>query len=173
MNTFAQIKRIAEYEKVIYYSICLDDDEASLFEEFIRKHGTENRNKLNHILVWIKTIGDKYGAQERHFRPEGEFADTSALPPPSNNELSFIEYGKKKSNNLRLYCLRANESVVFLFNGDIKTEQKAQDCPNVRKHFKLANYLTKAIDQAFIDQEITWNEEYTNITYDKSLKIYF
>ena len=31
--------------------------------------------------------------------------------------------------NLRLYCIVANEHVVFLFNGGIKTAKYADDCP--------------------------------------------
>ena len=85
----------------------------------------------------------------------------------------YTEYGKKKANNLRLYCLRANESIVFLFNGDIKTEKKAQKCPNVKTHFKLANQLTKAIDKAFAESDIVWNEDCTQIEYNEDLKIYF
>ena len=40
-----------------------------------------NKEKLNHVLEWIKTIGNKYGALPHLFRPEGETADASALPP--------------------------------------------------------------------------------------------
>ena len=72
------------------------------------------------------------------------------LPPTGiDREPMLIENGKKSANNLRLYCLRAIERLVFLFGGDLKTALKAQDCPNVKPHFILANKLTKAIDEAF------------------------
>lgn len=155
MNIFAYIKPIAQYDKVVYYSVCIDGEENSLFEEFIKKHTSKNNDKLDHILNWLRQIGNNYGAKTDYFRPEGETADTSALPPQGiNRKPQYTEYGKKKSNSLRLYCLRANESVVFLFNGDVKTKNKAQDCPNVKPHFKLANRLTKAIDNAFHEKEI-------------------
>lgn len=174
MNTFAHIKPIARYEKVSYYSVSIDDGNTSLFENFIKKHTTENKNKLDHILNWLKEIGNNYGARTNYFRPEGETADTSALPPKGiNRKPQYTEHGKKKANSLRLYCLRANESVVFLFNGDIKTDRKAQNCPNVKPHFKLANKLTKAIDTAFVDGDIVWNENCTEISYNEDLKIYF
>lgn len=174
MNTFAHIKQIAQYKKVSYYSVCINNDKISLFENFINVHQINNKTKLDHILNWLKVIGNSYGAQTHHFRPEGETADTSALPPTGmDRKPQYTEYGKKKANNLRLYCLRANESVVFLFNGDIKTEQKAQNCPNVKTHFKLANQLTKAIDKAFIEKEIVWNDDCTQINYNEDLKIYF
>lgn len=174
MNTFAHIKPIAKYNKVAYYSVCIDGEEVSLFEDFIKTQSKDNTNKLDHILNWLRQIGNNYGAKTDYFRPEGETADTSALPPKGiNRKPQYTEYGKKKANPLRLYCLRANESVVFLFNGDIKTKNKAQDCPNVKPHFKQANKLTKAIDGAFRDHDIVWNEDCTEINCKEDLKIYF
>lgn len=174
MNTFAHIKPIAKYDKVSYYSICIDNQELSLFEEFSAYHSTANKKKLNHVLEWIKIIGNKYGALPHLFRPEGETADASALPPKGmNRKPHYTEYGITKANNIRLYCLRANESVVFLFNGDIKTTQYAQDCPNVKKHFKLANQLTKAIDKAFVDKDIFWNNDQTEINCEDNFKLEF
>tara|TARA_R110002096_G_C14629134_1_gene724754 strand:- start:1899 stop:2423 length:525 start_codon:yes stop_codon:yes gene_type:complete len=174
VNTFAHIKPIAQYNKVAYYSVCIDGEENSLFEEFIKRHTNINNDKLDHILNWLRQIGNNYGAQTDYFRPEGETADTSALPPKGiNRKPQYTEHGKKKANNLRLYCLRANESVVFLFNGDIKTKNKAQYCPNVKPHFKLANRLTKAIDKAFQDKDIVWNDDCTQISCKEDLEIYF
>jgi len=173
MNTFAVLKPIAQYKKVSYYSVCVND-ETSLFEDFISTHTVKNKNKLNHIVKWLQLIGDKYGAQDQYFRPEGETADTTALPPTGiRRKPQFTEDGKKRANNLRLYCLRANTNVVILFSGDIKTTRKAQDCPNVKKHFRFANQLTKALDTAFIEKDILWNEDCTDIDYKEDLKIYF
>lgn len=174
MNTFAQIKPIAKYDKVAYYSICINNQKLSLFEKFVAHHTTANKEKLNHVLEWIKIIGNKYGAIPHLFRPEGETADASALPPKGmDRKPHYTEYGKTKANNIRLYCLRANENVVFLFDGDIKTSQYAQECPNVKKHFKLANQLTKAIDKAFRDGEIVWNDDYTEIDCENDFKLQF
>lgn len=174
MNTFAHIKPIARYDKVAYYSICINDDATSLFDDFIVRHTVTNINKLNHVLEWLKIIGNKYGAQMHLFRPEAEIADASALPPKGmERKPQFTELGKKKANNLRLYCLRANEHVVFLFNGDIKTANTAQGCPNVKEHFKQANQLTKIIDAAFKEKSILWNEEATLIDYEDDFKLYF
>ena len=171
MNTFAHIKLVAQYEKISYYSVVLENEGQSMFENFIQKHESENKNKLYHIVKWIEQLG-KYGARQNYFRPEGKLADTSALPPSGiNKEPSYIENGKKKANNLRLYCLRANEHVVFLFDGDIKTTQKAQDCPNVAKHFVIANKITKAIDKAFNEKQIRWDSNFQEIEFETELII--
>ena len=173
MNTFAHIKPIERYDKVAYYSVCINDSNESLFEEFISYHEINNRDKLNHVLEWIKILGNKYGAQIHLFRPEAAIADASALPPKGKDKKPcYTEFGKSKANNIRLYCLRANEHVVFLFNGDIKTTHYAQDCPNVKDHFTLANQLTKAIDLAFAEKLIVWNDDYTLINCSSDFKLF-
>jgi len=174
VNNFARIKPLFKYNRVAYYSVCLDENEITLYQEFVKKHTLENKNKLYHIQKWLKLIGEKYGAQIRFFRNEAKGADTSALPPIGKDRKPYyVEYGKKKANNLRLYCLRANSNVVFLFSGDIKTKNKAQNCSNVRPHFNLANTLTKAIDDAFRNKDIIWNEDCTLINCNEDFLLYY
>ena len=173
MNIFAQIIPLFRYEKVAYYSVVMENHEDSLFEQFLETHTRENKDKLYHISKWLQIIGEQYGAQNRFFRNEANTADTSALPPTGALKPRYVENGKKKKNNLRLYCLKANENVVFLFSGGLKTAKKAQDCSNVKSHFELANKLTKAIDQAFKDKDIMWIENYSLVEYDEDLKLYF
>lgn len=173
MNSFAEIILVEQFKKVTYYTVSINGQD-SLFNSFVEKHTVENKEKLNHILQWMNVIGDIIGAHKQYFRNEAETSDTSALPPQGiirgpvyiecNNETGTSE---KRPNNLRLYCLRANESVVFLFNGDIKTSYTAQDCPNVRVHFKLANKLTHLIDLAFKEGDIRWINDYLEIEVDE------
>ena len=174
MNNFANIKPLFKYDRVAYYSVAINGSETSLYEEFVSKHENANKKKLYHILKWIQLIGKKYGAQWTFFRNEAQYADTAALPPKGiDREPCYVEKGKKKANTLRLYCLRASEQVVFLFSGDIKTTKIAQDCPNVKPHFTLANKLTKAIDDAFKDQDIRWIEDGSLIETDDDFTLYY
>jgi hypothetical protein len=174
VNTFAHIKPIARYHKVAYYSVCINGNSVSLFEEFIQTHDQQHTEKLNHVLAWLKLIGDKYGAKSHLFRSEAAIADASALPPKGKDrEPCYTELGKSKANNLRLYCLRANDNVVFFFNGAIKTTHYAQDCSQVKEHFLLANHLTKAINQAFAEKEIVWNSDFTLVHYSTDFKLFF
>lgn len=177
MNKLIILKRIATFNKVTYYSVQYEGESISLFEKFIEKHTLTNINKLNNVLAWIKVIGNKYGAKEHYFRNESQIADTRALPPiGKNRELKYIEYDYETGeeittpNNLRLYCFRANESVVVLFDGDVKTAQKAQDCKNVRPHFHLANRLSKALEQAFAERVIIWNDDCTDIDFTNPIE---
>lgn len=172
MNNIATIKFIASYKKVVYYSVCFDEDEGvSLFELFIKKHTIYNIEKLNHILSWIKVIGEKIGAHEEYFRNEAKDSDTSGLPPVGKDRNpTYIEDGENTPNNLRLYCFRLNNHVVFLYNGDIKTSAIAQDCDNVRPHFELANRLTRIIDDQ-LNAGIQWNADFTDIQFEEGFEL--
>lgn len=176
MNNFAEIILVERFNKVSYYSLSINQ-ELDLFYKFVAKHERDNKEKLNHILEWLKVIGDRYGAQNQYFRNESETADTAALPPKGKDrEPVYIEIDDSGSectvpNNLRLYCMRVSENVVFLFNGDIKTSQKAQDCDNVRPHFRQANKLSALIHKAIVEKELRWNDDCTDIVFDDSFNL--
>jgi len=61
--------------------------------------------------------------------------------------------------------LRANDHVVFLFNGGYKTKgiDDAKICPNVGPYIKQANLIVKQINMMFQERIIEWNEDYTDI----------
>jgi hypothetical protein len=162
MNNFATLKLIGSFEKVVFYSIRLEGMDLSLYEEFFEKFNIkEYKDELSNMLSQIREIG-KRGAYARYFRHEGS---AEALPT------SILGDG---NGNLRLYCSRINENVVILYNGGIKTKQKAQDCPNVFLHFNLANKLSKKITQLMIDEEIKSDPKgRSGLIYDKSLTIEF
>ena len=171
MNKFATIIPIDsfQFEKVKYYSVLFEDQDVTEFEDFLNRMEDiqQIEEEVNNILFWIEEIGRKYGAQERFFRHEGAYTDTSALPPPAKE----MQLRKIEGQDIRLYCLRANEHVVIFFNGGVKTTQKAQDCPNVAPYFKLANLITQKINQLFQQREIGWNEDFTDIVFDDHLEI--
>jgi len=180
MNGTVRLKHIVDYKKVCYYSIVLDQDEEpietadSLFEHFVRTQTVDNSEKLNHILSWLAEIGNKYGAQDKYFRDEQKNGEAKGLPPYGMDRPPvYTEDDETEPNNLRLYCHRLNPNVVILFNGGIKTEAKAQECPNVKTHFILANQLTNIIDQAFQEREIKWINSDTDIDYEEDMILYY
>ncbi len=177
MNNFATLIEVQRFEKVVYYTVSINE-ERSLFEQFVEKQTIQNKDKLHHIMAWVRVIGEKIGAYNQYFRNEAQTADTSALPPKGKNRNpTYVEINDETGarhnvlNNLRLYCFRANEHVVFLFNGDLKTATRAQDCPNVKQHFRLANTLTELLDEAFKNGTIQWNEDYTDIIVDDGFQL--
>lgn len=163
MNKFATLKHIGSFKKVCFYSIQMENSAISLYEEFYIKH--QNlvgfKQDLSTILSQIREIGLR-GAKDYYFRHEGS---AEALPS------TF--FGGNKSN-LRLYCLRLSENVVILVSGGVKTKLKAQDCPNVSLHFKMANSLSKKFTSLIKEGEIRIEEKIIpRLQFEKELQIEF
>lgn len=180
MNGIIRLKHIQVHKKVSYYSVCVDnedlpiDEVKSLFELFIDEQQDKNKTKLNHILAWLREIGDKYGASTNYFRNEQHQGEAMGLPPNQvAKEPVYTEDGEITPNNLRLYCHRLNDCVVILLSGALKTADTAQKCPNVKPHFELANKLTTVIDNAFKEKEIIWTNDGTDIEYSNDLILYY
>lgn len=152
VDIFANILIAIRFKKITYYTIHIEDEETNLFLQFINNHKSHEYNEQMAIIrAWLRKLGEEIGAQERYFRFEGfRGGDARALPPPAR----YINV----DCDLRLYCMRLSDGIVFLFNGAAKTENNAQDCDNVRPHFILANKITQAIDQALKDGDIKINE---------------
>jgi hypothetical protein len=172
VNTFAKIIRLEEFSfsKVKYYSVQFEERDINEFYDFLNRIEDipEIEEDLMNLLFWIVTIGEEYGAKERYFRNEQFNSETKALPP----SLKAMKTSGIMVNELRVYCMVANEHVVFLLNGGVKTHvSKATDCPNVGSYFKQANKIVKKLDQLFRDRSITWNSEHTDIEFDPAIEI--
>ncbi len=166
MNKFVKIIPAIRYKKVYYYSVQFEDEEASLFLQFVNNHlEDEYKEQMAIIRTWLKKIGNDIGADIDYFRPEGfRGGDASALPP----SFKYIAV----ECDLRLYCMRISKSIVILFNGAKKTAQTAQECPSVRPHFLLANRIAKAIDRAIIeDRDIIIDDENGELIFGEDLML--
>ena len=165
MNTFALIEELDQsFSLVTYYTIrfVYDDeqDELSEFEKFVTKHENDKLiyQEYQDIMSWVMEIGDEKGAQSRFFTRNENKAQ--ALPPKKGDLLPREKsLYVKQQHNLRLYCLRINENIVFLFNGAVKTPGRitAQECRQVRLYFQMANTLAAKIDEALGDNAINVN----------------
>lgn len=134
---------------VTYYTVRLEGED-TLLDQFLDYYDDSDQHEgLSIIRSALEKRGREIGAKARYFRPEQQ---AFALPPPS-----YI--ADSGPTDLRLYGLRLNDRAVILFNGGGKTAAKAQDCPNVWPHFKLANKLSRAIDEAIKDSELTFDPE--------------
>lgn len=159
MNTFATIKLLKpfSFNKVWYYTVQIEGNQVDEFRDFTGrfKDDPEYQDNYQHILSWIKRIGEKIGAKQNYFRHEGA---SEALPPSKKFQqkeaLNYLENELDQYNTLRLYCLRITDEVVILFNGGIKTTQSAQESPGLKKYFDQGNKLSKIITQKIKDQEI-------------------
>ncbi|HMT55071.1 MAG TPA: hypothetical protein PKD16_18745 [Saprospiraceae bacterium] len=149
--TFATITHITTFKMVTYYSLKFENEEKSLFEKFVETYNHSERHEdfvnINRILG---EMGNLSGAKPRYFRSENV---AHALPT--------FEVSNPKGV-LRLYCSVLSENVVILFNGGIKTTQKAQDCPNVSSHFRLAIEFSKKLITAIKAKDIVITEDIKN-----------
>jgi hypothetical protein len=155
VNTFAEIKLVFESPKVRYYSVRFSDKDLTEFGRFVMKHKDliEIKDEYNDLMSWIKVrLGIQKGAKEGFFRPEGA---ANALPPP--HQWLDVDYNE----NLRVYCYRISDHVVFLFNGGVKTKKSrtAQECKVIKPHFDSANKIVRAIDRAFQSKDICLSED--------------
>ena len=144
MKRLAEIQEYITFKKVRFYTVCFEDDKNET-EKFFDL-GIDNPTvikKLQQIANFIQIMGNEKGAYKDFFRNE---AHADALPPESKifHRYKLDEY---LNNDLRLYCMRLSDSVVILFNGGIKTTNKAQDCPNVGPKFRMAQLFAKKIDE--------------------------
>lgn len=147
-------KKGGTFRKVQYYSVCFEGDEFPEDFKFEKRFGNSEEflESYNIIRYWLAKIGDERGASSRYFRKEKLTSEerhfySCALPAPTEEDL----FGNYVSNTdetsisdrcLRLYCLRLSDSVVVLYNGDIKTADKVQKCPNCYPYFKKINNLS-------------------------------
>lgn len=165
MNTFAVLQLVRRYRKVAFYTVWIEGEPASLFRQFDEAHqGPEYQLDLQTFYYWIKKIGNEEGAKEKFFRFEAAGkGDARALPPPA--EL------RGPKSKLRLYCMRCSDRVVILFSGAVKTTRRPQDCPNVQRHFRLANKLCVAIQDAYRDGDICEDAMQPGLLFRETFKI--
>jgi hypothetical protein len=151
---------------VTYYTIQIEEEEENLFLQFVNavKDDEDAQEELAILRKWISKIGDEIGARKNYFRGEGYGkGGASALPPPAR----YLNL----DCSLRLYCMHINEHIVILFGGAQKTAQRAQDCPQVRPHFLLANKLSAAIDEAIRFREIWLSEDDRQLLFDEDFEL--
>jgi len=74
------------------------------------------------------------------------------------------------NEQIRLYCLYVSKNIVILFNGGIKTKQKAQDCENVKRYFLEAEKLTAIIDSMI--REIEFDHGRSNILNHEEIELW-
>lgn len=150
--TILEIERF-KFKNVHFYTILVSSRPRAEFQDFVDRMSKKCPGQLGELLQFIDEIGQKYNVEENHFRHE---RNSHALPPhyihlAANDSDEQTEFG------LRLYCCRFTPSIVVLYNGDLKTTQLPNDCPNVSKHFSFALDATRKIDQARNDDYIRFD----------------
>jgi hypothetical protein len=167
VNTFAKIIQVEGFtgKQVNYYTVHFENREHNEFKDFIVRHitKTEFEEQLNYLNKTLERFS-RQGAKPHYFRHEGAF---HALPPPAR----YLEFDLG-NEQLRLYCLYVSKNIVFLFNGGIKTTQKAQDCESVSGYFAEAGRLTAKIDAMINDGEIEFDTNRTKIINHQNFELW-
>jgi len=167
VNIFAKVIKVEGFtgHEVSYYTIHLEKQERNEFEDFIFRHITNDkiRVQLNYLNETLERFS-KQGARKHYFRVEGAF---HALPPPAR----YLEFNLGKEQ-LRLYCLFVSEQIIFLFNGGIKTKNIAQDCENVSRYFSESSKFTAVIDTMIVDREITFDQDRSEIINHENIELW-
>jgi hypothetical protein len=93
------------------YSVIVNDEEKTLFDEFISENKNSFLNEIKDIVSRLMTIGHKEGARDQYFKlNEGNPGDgVCAL------------YDQPKSN-LRLYCIKYGKQLIILGSGGLKSK---------------------------------------------------
>jgi hypothetical protein len=142
---------------VAFYTVKLSGRKDSEYMDFFNRMSVKDndRKELIEINNYINNIGDVTGADKRHFRDEGA---AEALPP-EYHKIKIVQSISSNDFGLRLYCIALTKSVVILMNGDRKTAQHNSECPNCKPHFDRAVKLSKLIDKAILDKDVSLIEK--------------
>jgi hypothetical protein len=134
---------------VQFISAKLGKDPLSEFEKFDEKDFPQPQHITERQIIYttIAKIGER-GAKPFFFRHEGP-----AFALPGRVDQTLIELNPDDFG-IRLYCGLLRPDLVLLLNGDIKTKQNPNECPNVGPHFrnavKLMRVLLKAESDDFV-----------------------
>ena len=156
MNIFALQLFDDGGRKCTLYTVTKDGEEWSETEKFFRRfHQSEFKRPLQELAMLLQdTIGDRYGARDHYFRNEN---NAMALPP--RGELALGDLTINYSDfPLRLHCLRISDKLLVLFNGGIKTSQKAQHGATSTA-FREANAFARKIVQAMVEKQIGTSDD--------------
>jgi hypothetical protein len=146
-------------QKAKIYSVSIENESKSLFDNFLEENSDKYRPELLEILQRINTIAQKEGAREYFFKKaEGNLGD--------GVEAIFDETNRK----LRLYCIRYGSVVLVLGGGGSKNVRALQDDPKLKRENYLLRQISKRLTEAMKESELQWNSTFDdfigNLTFD-------
>lgn len=161
--------KIVEYysgPKAKFYSVQLLNKPENEFDLFVAKYQDLNSpdysenyaGKVDLLLDTIQAIADEFGAYRRFFKPEG----------PNMVHRFFID--DDDTHPLRSYCLKYNEQIVILGNGDKKDLNTVtyQDKDELYDAVKIL----RAVDKTLEDNGINFTDIDSIINQEFELKGY-
>lgn len=147
--------------KASIYSVVLDGEDQTLFEQFVDRHGQEYSKEVTDIVQRIERMGKEFGAREQWFKlKEGAPGDMVAA--------IYDQPGSK----LRLYCIRNGSCLVILGSGGIKPKniRALQDDPELTKTNQMMRVVSQDIYKRRQDGEIWFSDDYFDLEGDLIFK---
>lgn len=136
--------------KASIYSVIVDDESQTLFDNFLEENKTRFRDEIINIVARIDNMAQRNGARRSYFKEnEGKLGD-----------LVCALYDTPLSN-LRLYCIRFGTTVIILGGGGYKSKaiRALQENDKLSRENYLLRTISNLIYQKMRDGEIFWQNE--------------
>lgn len=137
-------------KRTTVYSVILNDEEHTLFEQFIIENQPTYKKELADLRNQLAVISNTTGIRDNFFdKPEGKWGqDIWAL------------YDKPK-RCLRLYCMQLGHVVIILGGGGPKPKniRALQDDPKLAYENGLMRMVSDALTLRMLDKEIKWSPD--------------
>lgn len=130
------------------YTIHTNGNKLPDYSDFVTRMSEKMNdiNELTDLIQFITEIAFNWGYEDEYFQTE---ANALRFLTPQENWVTT-----NSSFGVRLYCVVLEKKVVIILNGDLKTAQKNQDCPNCLPHFENAKKIAAAIYRDYEKGEI-------------------
>ena len=152
-----QLVEIEEFtgEFSVVYSVLEEDEEDTVFDEFIDRYDNDYGDEIADILETLDNIGHRFGAREQFFKlKEGK---------PGDLVCALFDNPDK---HLRLYCVRFGTTAIIVGGGGPKTTQTWQEDPNLSREAKRMIQVSADILQRIKNREIQWSPDGGELTGD-------
>lgn len=141
--------------KASVYSVLLNNENETLFENFLKENYSLFLNETKDIIQRLITIANKTGAREDFFKHwEGRPRDGVC-----------VLYDKPGSK-LRLYCIRFGTQIIIIGGGGPKSRKvkSFQESEKLKKENYFLRWLSEQISNRIKDREIVFDDDYITLT---------
>jgi hypothetical protein len=129
------------------YSVILEGEEQTLFDDFLQAHKNEFKQEIKSILSRLVQIGKETGARNSFFKhDEGTFGD------------AVCALYDTPECNLRLYCIRLGMDIIIVGGGGRKTVRAWQDDENLAQAAGLMIACCKDITHRIKSGDLYWSD---------------
>jgi hypothetical protein len=143
--------------KATIYSIIKEDDDITLFDQFLAENIQSHRSEIKYISNILEEIGHEVGAREQFFKhDEGKLGD------------GVCALYDDPDRKLRLYCIRYGRCAIILGGGGPKhPDIKAwQENDKLALEAKTMIKVSKDITRRLKDGDLRWSPDGTQLIGD-------